>query len=46
MGRPDPSPGKDWLGEKTDHYTGYQQWAVQAHDNSKSNLRRFKGSSD
>ena len=22
MGRPDPSPGKDWRGEKTDRYTG------------------------
>ena len=22
MGRPDPSQGKDWRGEKTDHYTG------------------------
>ena len=21
MGRPDPSPGKDWRGEKTDCYT-------------------------
>ena len=22
MGWPDPSPGKDWRGEKTDRYTG------------------------
>ena len=22
MGRPDPFPGKDWRGEKTDRYTG------------------------